>query len=461
MTSAESVAPGGSLRVRMLVSATLVLTVFLGMMGLVLDNAYRQSALQSVSERLQIHIHGLISVTMEDRGGDGFSLYLPEELQEPHFNSMGGGVYGVLFDAEGAEIWRSLSAIDLTLGKDESAFLLEPRQPGTPTFGQLPSVGYHGALFYMIYPVMWQSETGGSRFVYVVLQDLEPYRNEVASFRNALWGWLIAGVLVLAGVQAAIMYWGLLPLTGLERDLKAIEGGRQPYLEGRYPEEISGVTRSLNLLLATERKQREHYRTTLSDLAHSLKTPLAILKAEAQKFSSSAEMDEQVDRMNEIISWQLERAVSRSSYLSRQSAAIGPVAEKLQEALARVYAGKKIDITEAVGEATFPGDERDLMEVLGNLLDNACKYGRGKVRLIAERDGNHLRIHVEDNGSGISVGDRKRVLERGTRLDTREGGQGIGLAVVSEIVHRYHGEIDIDVSDLGGAKISLSFPEPL
>lgn len=447
---------------RMLVSATLVLTVFLGMMGLVLDNAHRQSALQSISERLQVHIHGLISVTMEDHSGAQFSLSLPEELQEPRFNSLGGGLFGVLFDEVGTEIWRSLSAIDMTFREEEIATLLEPRQLGVMTFGQFQSVGYHGSLFYMTYRVIWQTEMGELQFVYVVLQDLKPYQNEVASFRNALWGWLTAGVLVLAGVQAAIMYWGLLPLTGLERDLNAIERGRQSYLEGRYPEEISGVTRSLNLLLTAEREQRERYRTTLSDLAHSLKTPLAILKAEAQKFrSSSSEIDEQVDRMNEIVSYQLERAVFRSSHLAKQRVAIGPVSTKLQEALARVYAGKNIDITVVVGRAAFPGDERDLMEVLGNLLDNACKYGEGKVRLMAEREDHCLRIDVEDNGPGISVGDRKRVLERGTRLDVRESGQGIGLAVVSEIVHRYQGEIDIDMSDLGGAKISLSFRESL
>ena len=458
MTSLGSVDSGGSLRVRMLLSATLVLAVFLGVIGLVLDNAYRQSAEQGVAERLQLHIYGLISVTQEDRSQDQVALFLPQELQEPHFNTLGTGLFGVLFDQSGSEVWRSVSAIDLLFSREEVAELVAAQEPGVMTFGQLNNVKYHGALFYTNYPVIWQSDLGESRFVYVVLQNIEPYRNEVARFRNSLWGWLIAGVVLLAGAQAAIMYWGLSPITGLEQDLKAIEGGKQAYLEGRYPSEISGVTRSLNLLLAAEREQRERYRTTLADLAHSLKTPLAILKAEAQKNSAQAvEIDEQVDRMNEIVSYQLERAVTRTSTLVKQSIPVAVVAEKLKTALQRVYVDKQVEITISAEAAEFPGDERDLMEMLGNLLDNACKYGKGRVRLTAIQSGDALEIMVEDNGPGIDAESRHRVLERGMRLDSREGGQGIGLAVVSEIVHRYGGDIGIDDSELGGARIRLLF----
>lgn len=457
MTAADSVAAGNSLRARMLVSATLVLAVFLGILGLVLDNAYRQSAAQSVSDRLKPHIYSLISVTEEDRSSGELMLYLPEELLEPHFNNLGTGLFSVLFDEDGNEIWRSISALDLILGGPATRQLMEAQEPGVMTFGQLEPVKLHGPLFYVTYPVIWQTEMGEARFVYAVLQDFVPYRNEVAQFRNSLWGWLIAGVLLLAGIQAAIMYWGLLPVVGLEKDLKAIEQGDQAYLEGQYPREISGVTQSLNLLLSSEREQRERYRTTLADLAHSLKTPLAILKAEAQKSSKADEIDEQVDRMNEIVSYQLERAVARSSSLVKQAIPITPVAAKLKEALLRVYAEKDIDMSIHTGEAAFPGDERDLMEVLGNLMDNACKYGGGKVRLTASQNDGQLKMIVEDDGPGISVADRERVLERGMRLDSRESGQGIGLAVVTEIVYRYGGEVGIDHSELGGAEIRLSF----
>ena len=452
----------GSLRVRMLVSGALVLVVFLGVMGLVLDTAYRESARQSVSERLLLHIYALIAATEEVQTDSALTLYLPEELQEPHFNNMGSGLFSVVYDASGQEIWRSRSAIGLNLDEATVAQFLATDTPGVMTFQTLLSSGEQNELFFLTYPIIWQSDVGESAFTYVVMQSFDPYQNEVAAFRNNLWGWLIAGVLVLVGVQAAIMYWGLLPIAGLENDLKAIEQGEQAYLEGEYPREIAGVTRSLNLLLAAERDQRERYRTTLADLAHSLKTPLAILKTGAQR-SDAAQDDvgatiiEQVDRMNEIVSYQLERAVVSSSTLLKQQVDIVPVLEKLTSAMRRVYLDKQLIIETQVSPASFPGDERDLLEILGNLLDNACKYGNRQVRLFAGKVGEQLRFVIEDDGDGIDVEDRARVLERGTRLDTQESGQGIGLAVVAEIVDRYDGVIDIGTSELGGARITLEF----
>lgn len=462
MNSGASVVRG-SLRLRMLCSATLVLMVFLGVLGGVVDNAFRQSAGQAVSERLQLHSYALIAASVEDDQGGAVDLYLPTELQEPDFNTMGSGLFGFVFTRGGNEVWRSGSALDLDLGDAEKAVLLAQDTAGVVTFSELPAAAGRGPLFYLTYPVIWESALGDARFFYVVLQDFTSYGNEVATFRESLWGWLIAAVVVLVVLQAAIMYWGLLPIAGLEHDLKAIEEGRQEYLVGQYPTEINGVTRSLNLLLSEERAQRERYRTTLADLAHSLKTPLAILKAEAEKPDQTvkqvaAAMDQQVTRMTDIVSYQLERAVSSSSKLFRNLTPVGPVIDKLVTTIKKVYQEKNIDFLKQVSPADFPGDERDLMELLGNLLDNACKYGAGRVKIIAVVVKDSVQLTVEDNGPGIPASDRARVLERGLRLDSREAGQGIGLAIVAEIVDRYNGQIVIRDSDLGGARVIVSIP---
>jgi len=453
----------GSLRLRMLSSATLVLMVFLGVVGGVVDNAFRQSAEQAVSERLQLHTYALIAASVEDDKGSAVDLYLPAQLQEPGFNTMGSGLFGLVLTPDGNEVWRSGSALDLDLGERAKKVLLAQNTAGVVSFSELPAAEGLGPLFYLTYPVIWESALGDARFVYVVLQDFTPYRNEVTTFRESLWGWLIAAVVVLVLLQVAIMYWGLLPIVGLEHDLKAIEEGRQEYLVGQYPSEINGVTHSLNLLLSEERAQRERYRTTLADLAHSLKTPLAILKAEAEKPEQTvqqvaAAMDQQVTRMTDIVSYQLERAVSTSSKLFRNSTPVRPVVEKLVAALRKVYKDKDIEFVEDISPADFQGDERDLMELLGNLLDNACKYGQGKVRLVAVVDEGRVQLEVDDNGAGIPESDRDLVLERGLRLDSREAGQGIGLAIVAEIVDRYRGQILITNSTLGGARVIVSFP---
>ena len=228
------------------------------------------------------------------------------------------------------------------------------------------------------------------------------------------------------------MYWGLMPLSELETDLHAIEEGEEEYLNGVYPREIAGVTRSLNLLLSDERRQREKYRNTLADLAHSLKTPLSILKNEASRpelNAVSGTLDEQVDRMNEIVSYQLERAVASSSLLYGATVELQPLATKLKEVLERAYQDKGVEITVDVAPLTFSADERDIYEVLGNLLDNACKYGRSRVFLRIVGEERKLSLVVEDDGPGIADADRERVLERGTRLDSRERGQ-IGRAHV-------------------------------
>jgi two-component system sensor histidine kinase PhoQ len=438
-----------SLRARLLLSATLVLLVFLGLMGFVLDRAFQQSAEQSVEEKLLIHVYGLLAVS--DVTDD--ELYLPDELQEPRFNSLGSGLFGLVLDSEGVELWQSPSMLDLQL---DTADLTANLMPGNSRFGRTMSSD-GTSLFYLGYKILWQGAGEQTTpYIYLVLENMSPYDNEIAGFRNSLWGWLLGVVLVLVLVQAAIMNWGLKPLGKLAADLKAIEDGRQDYLAGEYPAEIDGVTRNLNLLLSSERQQREKVRTTLADLAHSLKTPLAILQS-ASEDELKETVDEQVPRMNEIVSYQLQRAVSTSSI--RQSLDVKPVADKLISAIERVY--KAVNIDALVSDCTFLGDERDLMELLGNLLDNACKFSHGRVELkvgAGQSRQKTLVIAVEDDGDGILESDREKVLYRGERLDTQEAGQGIGLAIVNEIVTRYGGEISLGESRLGGAKVTIILP---
>lgn len=454
-----------SLRNRLLLSATLVLFVFLGLMGVVLDHAFQRSAEQAVRERLLLHIYGLLAATEEANG----RLYLPEALQEPDFNRLGTGLYGLVMDVRGDELWRSESAVDLSLPASARRMISRGLVPGDPAFGYVANA--QGVeLFYLSYRVVWKGAGNmGTPYTFTVLQTMDPYLSEIRGFRNNLWGWLVGVVVVLLAVQAGVMSWGLSPLKGLARDLKQIEDGEQDFLEGDYPPEIEGVTRNLNVLLSSEREQREKYRTTLADLAHSLKTPLAILKGSVASLAYVPEgasvdevrrtVDEQVERMDEIVAYQLERAVTKSSNLIRKAISVEPIVTRLQQAMEKVYGprGKTIELVSA--EASFYGDERDLMELLGNLVDNACKYSASHVRIgISGDDARRLKLVIEDDGPGIAESDRTRVLNRGARLDSREPGQGIGLAVVMEIVKRYNGRIDINESELGGARVDVSLP---
>jgi two-component system sensor histidine kinase PhoQ len=166
--------------------------------------------------------------------------------------------------------------------------------------------------------------------------------------------------------------------------------------------------------------------------------------------------------MNQIVSYQLQRAVQTNnrSALARQ-VQVKPVAEKVLDALAKVYRDKSVSLVKLLDEdAVFYGDERDLLEVLGNVLDNAFKYGRGEVSIrasVENHDSSGLQIVIEDNGPGISIEKQEYVLQRGARADTLVQGQGIGLAVVTDIVGSYGGTIEVGSSNLGGAKITMRF----
>jgi two-component system sensor histidine kinase PhoQ len=477
-----------SLRGRLLLTATAVLFVFLGLAGLVLDQAFRRSAERGEEEKLLLHIYGLLAVAEESKDG----IFLHGQLQEPRFNQLGTGLFGFVNDSSGRELWRSPSALDITFDQQQSSAVTTNLATGEQRFGRVYDTEGN-ELFFLSYRILWQgADEKSTAYVFTAFETLRPYASEIQGFRNNLWGWLSGVVVALLLVQGMVMRWGLSPLKQLADDLKAIEDGRSDYLGGQYPSEIEGVTRNLNVLISSERQQLEQYRTTLADLAHSLKTPLAILKgvtgslehldaSDNKQLAQSGDanpmlieiretVDEQVSRMDEIVSYQLQRAVSLSTNLLRKSVDVAPLVTKLIDAMKKVYADKAIEFEISMDECSFFGDERDLMEMLGNLVDNACKYGRSRVRVSAGTKGNlveisadppqsekkgQLVIIIEDDGDGIPSGDREQVLMRGTRAAIRESGQGIGLAVVADIVERYQGRIEIGDSLLGGAQVNL------
>ena len=447
-----------SLRSRILWSAAMVLFIFLGLTGLVLDQAFQRTAEQSVAEKLRIQIYGLLSVTEVDLG----QILLPEALQEPRFNNPGSGLFAMVRDGDGQELWRSPSSITLDMLPEQSRQHYMNLEPGEDRFSRMDTED----VFYLAYKVLWLGAGDEPyEYVFIVMESVEGYQTQLTSFRNNLWGWLVLVGVALILVQALVMNWGLKPLGALAEDLEAIESGQQDSLNADYPDELTGVTKNLNVLISSERTQREKYRTTMADLAHSIKTPLAILKNGASQLASTPEsveevrtiIDDQVDRMDEIVGYQLERAMSDSSSLIKRSIEVAPVIDKLKLALQKVYPETAISADVSMN-ATFFGDERDFMELMGNLIDNACKYCRSSVALSAmETQDTGLTLVVEDDGPGIPRTRRDQVLERGTRMDSRAPGQGIGLAVVTEIVDRYDGQIQIEDSKLGGARISLNF----
>lgn len=434
--------------------------VFLGLTGIVLDRAFRNSIEAGGAERLQVQIYLLLAAAEESDG----EFYFLEDLREPKFGQLNSGLYGFISRPSLGELWRSDSALTFTLADPQ--VLRQTVGVGETRFTK--TLDADGDQYFVLsYGVLW--ENGISEYNFTVMEDAAPYYSEISNFRRSLWSWLGGVALLLLLMQFYLMRWGLSPLHRMARDLKQIESGEKDQLAEDYPQELQGVTNNLNVLIETERKQQDRYRTTLGDLAHSLKTPLAVVAGIMQSLSARPAdagqqleaVDEQLVRMNQIVSYQLQRAVQSNvgSALTRQ-VHVKPVVGKVLEALEKVYRDKSVAVESRLdATVVFHGDERDLLEVLGNVLDNAFKYGSGQVRISADTSNGStgLLLVIEDNGPGISAEKQEFVLQRGARADTLVQGQGIGLAVVTDIVGSYEGTIEVGASELGGAKITMRF----
>ena len=459
----KSTAADYSLQTRLLIVFSILLGVFLFLTGVVLDRAFSNSIEAGAQDRLQGHIYLLLAGADEESG----EFFFLEDLQEPRFDQLDSGLYGFISNAAIGELWRSDSARTFNLPGSE--ILQQPINVGENRFERVV-IEDAEVYFILHYGIQWEDN---NEYNFSVIESAAPYYSEITNFRTNLRSWLGGVAIVLLLIQFYGMKWGLSPLQLMENDLKEIESGNKDKLEGDYPEELRGVTDNLNLLIESERKQQSRYRTTLGDLAHSLKTPLAVIagvlpKLKEKHISESEEqlasVSDQLDRMNQIISYQLQRAVRSNdghSLLKLVNAA--SAIEKVIEALVKVYAEKAIELeTQIDKSAVFNGDERDLMEVLGSVLDNAFKYGENKIRVSLIQTGvknKDLNIIVEDDGPGVPEDKREFILQRGARSDTLSQGQGIGLAVVTDIVSSYGGEIAVDKSDLSGAKIKIVFPK--
>ncbi len=296
--------------------------------------------------------------------------------------------------------------------------------------------------------------------MFTILETQTSMRTELRAFLRQLWLWLGGAALLLTLAQAIILRWGLKPLRQLALDLSDLEQGRRASLAQRYPEELQPLAENLNQLLAREQQQRERYRNTLADLAHSLKTPLAVLRqAAVAPVPERALMDEQIHRMDQLIGYQLQRAVSSGPHKLQQRIQVLPLANKLINTFSKVYFDKKPRLTVTIDAACYcRGEESDLLEVLGNLLDNACKACRSEVSISALQNERWLLLEIADDGAGVPENQRERILQRGQRADSYRPGQGIGLAVAVDILDSYGAELDIADSPLGGARFSVRWP---
>lgn len=437
--------PRASLTLRLIGAALVWMLLLLGAGGAVLTAAFRQSAVQEFSYRLDALLRAMVAVT--ETAPDG-SVTLVRSLGDPRFEQVFSGWYWQIAEPTGRLI-RSRSLWDSTLpvhvaGAEERREITGPK--GEPLLAMERDLRLPGS----------------SGPVHMIIAgDLRELNERIDDFNRLLYAALLvfaAGMAVAVVIQVRF---GLHPLRRLSHELAAIKDGRLQRLGSDYPREIAPLAESMNAVLDHDSELIERARTHVGNLAHGLKTPLAVLQTELSGTPDRAVAVAQLQAMTRLIEHHLTRAVASagSGRALGSRCPVRPVVEEIVGLLARIQSQGGITAQVAIPhDAIFTGSREDLQEMVGNLLENAWKWARTTIRITAASTERGLTLAVEDDGPGLTPDQAAAVSKRGVRLDEKVAGWGLGLGIVTDLAELNGGRFAIERSALGGARAVLDFP---
>ncbi len=437
---------GLSLQLRAIGLTLIALMLFIPLTVLTLDKAYTASLTQAKQDELKLMSLALISAFELD----GDIPFMPELLYEEQLNLPDSGYVG-LIRFRNKTVWQSASALHYDIAQP----------PPSPSVGEEYFVEDYTAQFdrkRSHFAYAFTAEFAGTDDFepvhFYIFNDKTEFNQERDAFLRTVWQWLTVlafALLVLMLIGMALL---LSPVRLLIKEISLTAKGKQARLTHHYPVEFSGLQSSINQLMQIEEDQRKRYKNSLDDLAHSLKTPLAIALGTKNLPDEARDALKQIDN---LIQRQLKRAtVTKSGW--QPSVEIKPVVMKLVQAIEKIYRDKDLSIEVLGDNMQFQGDKTDLMEMVGNLLDNAAKAANTKITISLKQSRKWLEVCVEDDGPGIPAHLREKLLQRGERLDTYAEGQGIGMAVVADLITIYQGRLLIEETEASGAMITLQFP---
>ena len=443
-----------SIRARLVWGAFAVLLAFLAGAGWAVQQAYVDGVRAARFARLQTTIYLLMAGAELSANG---SLLMPAALAEPRLSLPASGLYANVANLDKGEEWQSSSTLGLNPPFRRSQapgqwYFETVNSPPT----QSPGKAADDASFLAAsFAVKWSVNDQSAPLVFSVLEDKSGFDQEVQAFKYTLWSWLGGTGVLLLLTQTWLLRWGLTPLRQMASEIQQIEQGEQAKVQGRYPRELAGLTHNLNLLVDQERARQTRYKDALDDLAHSLKTPLAVLKSSLDDPAELPRMvAEQVARMDDIVVHQLGRAGASGAARFAPFLPLAPILSRIRDTLAKVYAEKNLVFTlNCPPTLAWRIDEGDAFEILGNVFDNAAKWAKGKVAVQLWTEANRLHLRVSDDGPGFA--DPQQAPQRRVRLDERVPGHGIGLAVVRDLVASHQGTLTVSTSELGGAQVDI------
>jgi signal transduction histidine kinase len=451
-----------SLALRLFLWATGWTVVILIVTGVALSTLYRHAVERSFDRRLDVYLRTLVAdVASPEEGADKY----PQSIGEPLFELPLSGWYWQVtrLDTKKPEVHSSRSLWDANL----------PRLPDdkTAAAGEFRQGYARGPEDQDLRMVERNIDLGNDgRYLIAVAGDASEIDDETGSFDRAIGLTFMALTVALLLTTALQVRFGLAPLARISQSLAAIRSGRAERLEGKFPVEIAPLARETNALIDSNREIVERARTHVGNLAHALKTPLSVLVNEAVARGNDPlahKVLEQTDIMRDQVARQLERArlAARSTVVGTLTD-VPPVVTALANTMEKLYRSRDIAIAvDAPEHARFRGEQQDLEEMIGNLVDNGCKWALSRVAIevMAEKAGadeakSLVRIIVDDDGPGLSPEERERVAERGHRLDETKPGSGLGLSIVVELAGLYGGVLTLGTAPIGGLRAELALP---
>jgi signal transduction histidine kinase len=445
-----------SLRLRLIAGGIVAILIALTIAGAGLVFLFKRHVTRTIGDDLNVYLNQLIAGIDVDAQG---RLVVTRPLSDPRFAEPLSGLYWQIADDRG-QLLRSRSLWDtaLTLEADKPA-------PGEVHHHVLAGPGRAHIL---VIERMVSLTVGGQRVPVrvAVAEDLGRVAKAADAFSRDLAVALGLLGLVLAIATAIQVSLGLQPLAALRRGIADIRAGRSDHLAPAAPVEVQPLVEEVNALLDAQEREIERSRGRAGDLAHGLKTPLAALAGDAKRLRDrgqddvARDIEAVADAMSRHVDRELARARARGTVRRKAalSTELAPLVQLLIDTLARTPAGAGLSFEQdIVGDLVIPMDRADLAEVLGNILDNAARHAVKRVRIAAATAPSGPAVTIEDDGPGIAAEAHADVVERGTRLDQREGGSGLGLAIVQDVLETYDWRLVLGVSEkLGGLKVTIA-----
>jgi len=446
-----------SLKQRLISVSSIILLVAFSIIFFATQSAYLIGSKARLQENMKAQVYALMAIANDDQG----QLFIPDVLRNDRLENLSSGLVAYVLSADGGLVWQSPSS---------ELFRTLPDLNTPYSMQEISTSKFEGRkMFWVGDSIIWEHQgiDGAKKqeksYYFIIGEKQSILKTAIKSFRNEILAWLSISGIALVVVFAYALSYSLRPLKTAQRQIELVRLGEAKNVDGFFPEELIPLTSSINQLLESEARQKNRFRNSLGNLAHSLKTPLAILKGEIENKKLLDEKNivkTQIDRIDDIVKYQLNRSVISSGRTLVKTCAVEPEVVKIVDALRKVYQDKNIKVECRIASGTsFPGDSGDLLELVGNLSENACKWTRSSVVISAKHKQNEFCLYVDDDGPGIAKANRAAILNRGKRLDQSTEGQGLGLSIVMDIINNYGGEISIETSSLGGALFKINIPQ--